>query len=307
MRAAGPWWQAFGSPELDGAIRQALSDSPTLAEAQATLERSQAEARAVHGGQLPQVDANASAQRQQINLAAFGFSGFPGQPPLPNPLINLYSVGGGVSYDLDLFGGKRRATEQANARAESAARQADAAYLTLTGSVAIQAMRIASLRAQIAALQEVIAGDQQVLDMVRKAQAAGGEAKSAISGGVAWKASADDQALLPPLQRELDAARHQMALLAGKSPAEFAAPDFDLARLTMPADVPVSLAVAAGAPPPRHPGGRGRHARRPRLRSASRSPISTRTSGSRRPSPSKRCIPRSCSAPIPRPGTSSPG
>jgi NodT family efflux transporter outer membrane factor (OMF) lipoprotein len=52
---------------------------------------------------------------------------------------------------------------------------------------------------------------------------------------------AEDEALLPPLQRQLDAARHQMALLAGKSPAEWTAPDFDLARFTAPKDVPVSL------------------------------------------------------------------
>ena len=39
--------------------------------------------------------------------------------------------------------------------------------------MAMQAMRIASLRAQIAAVRDVVAGDSQVLDMVRRAQAAG--------------------------------------------------------------------------------------------------------------------------------------
>jgi NodT family efflux transporter outer membrane factor (OMF) lipoprotein len=238
-RVAGPWWQAFGSPELDRAVRQALADSPTIAEANATLQRAQAQVAATRGAQLPQVDANAGLQREQINLAAFGFSGFPGLPPITNPTINLYQIGGAVSYDLDLFGGLRRATEEDQARADTAARRADAAYLTLSGNVAMQAMRIASLRAQIAAVQSVIEGDRQVLDMVRKAQEAGGEAPSALSGGRVQLAQ--DEALLPPLQRDLDAARHQMALLAGKSPAEFAAPDFDLANLTAPADVPVSL------------------------------------------------------------------
>jgi NodT family efflux transporter outer membrane factor (OMF) lipoprotein len=238
-RAAGPWWQAFGSPELDGAIRQALADSPTIAEARATLEKSQAEARATRGAQFVQVDANAAAQRERINLAAFGFSGFPGLPPITSPTINLYQIGGSVSYDLDLFGGKKRATEQANAQADSAARQADAAYLTLSGNMATQAMQIASLRGQIAAVQEIVADDRRIIDMVRKAEAAGGQAHSALSSGVAQLA--EDEALLPPLQRDLDAARHQMALLAGKSPAEWTAPDFDLARFTAPAEVPVSL------------------------------------------------------------------
>ncbi|HEY2750359.1 efflux transporter outer membrane subunit [Phenylobacterium sp.] len=238
-RMAGPWWQAFGSPELDQAMRQALADSPTLAEARATLERVQAQARATRGAQFPQIDANAGAQRERINLAAFGFSGFPGGPTIPNPEINLFSIGGAVSYDLDLFGGQRRATERANAQVEDSAHQADAAYLTLTANVAQQAMHIASLRAQIASVKEIIADDQRVNEMIRNAQAAGGAAHSALSSGIAQLA--EDQALLPPLERELDAARHQMALLVGKSPAEWTAPVFDLATLHIPGAVPVSL------------------------------------------------------------------
>jgi NodT family efflux transporter outer membrane factor (OMF) lipoprotein len=237
--AAGPWWQAFGSPELDAAIRQALSDSPTLAEARATLERAQAQAAAARGQQLPQVDLNANAQRERINLAAFGFSGFPGLPPFSNPEISLFSIGGTVSYDLDLFGGRRRATEEAAARAEQVAHQAEAAYLTLSGNIALQAMRVAGLKAEIVEVRDLIAGDQRVIDMVRKAQAVGGESSSAITGGLSRLA--EDQALLPPLLRQMELARHQMALLAGKAPAEWAAPDMDLARLSVPADVPVSL------------------------------------------------------------------
>ena len=238
-RTAGPWWQAFGSPELDATIRQALADSPTLAEARATLQRARAQAAATRGQQLPQVDLNGSAQRERINLAAFGFSGFPGLPPLSNPEISLYSVGGTVNYDLDLFGGKRRATERAQAQAEQAARQADAAYLTLSGNVALQAMQIAGLRAQIAAVNDIIAGDQRVIDMVRRAQAVGGEASTAVTGGLSQLAT--DQALLPPLLRQLDQARHDMAVLGGKSPAEWTAPDFDMAKLAVPADVPISV------------------------------------------------------------------
>jgi NodT family efflux transporter outer membrane factor (OMF) lipoprotein len=232
-RVAGPWWQAFGAPELDQTVRLALADSPTLAEANATLQKAQAEVTAARGSQLPQVDLNASAQRERINTQAFGFSGF------PSPTIPLYSVGGAVSDDLALCGGRRRATERAQARAEAAQRQADAAYLTLSGNVAMQAMRVAGLRAQIAAVEAVVGQDRQVIDMVRRAEDAGGEAPSAKTGAQAQLA--EDEALLPPLKRQLDLARHQLALLAGKSPAEWSAPDFDLARLTAPASVPVSL------------------------------------------------------------------
>lgn len=232
-RVAGPWWRAFGSDELDRTVRLALTDSPSLAEARATLERAQAQAAAVRGAQLPQVDANAGAQRERINTQSFGFTGF------PSPTINLYSIGGTVSYDLDLFGGRRRATERAEAQAERAAREADAAYLTLSANVAAQAMRLAGLRAQVAAQQAVIADDHRIADMVGRAQDAGGEAPSATTGVQAQLA--EDEALLPPLQRQLAQARHQLALLAGKSPAAWSAPDFDLADFALPGDIPVSL------------------------------------------------------------------
>lgn len=235
-RVAGPWWQAFGSPELDATMREALAANPTVTEANANLAKARAQLAATRGAQSPQVDASGNAQRERINTQAFGFTGF------PSPTINLYSIGAAVSYDLDLFGGKKRATEADQARVDQAAHEADAAYLTLTGDVALQAMRIAGLRAQIAAVQQIIAADRANISMVRKAQAAGGEARSALSIGVGQLA--EDEAMLPPLQRDLDAARHQIALLAGKSPAEWTAPDFDLAKLDGSAAVPVSLPSA---------------------------------------------------------------
>ena len=84
---------------------------PTLAQADAALEAAQQDAIAA-GAQLgPQGALNAGVSRERINLAAFGFTEF------PNPTVNLYSVGGAVSYDLDLFGGRRRAAESAQAKA----------------------------------------------------------------------------------------------------------------------------------------------------------------------------------------------
>ncbi|WP_091737409.1 efflux transporter outer membrane subunit [Phenylobacterium immobile] len=235
IRQAGPWWRTFASPALDRTIAVALQGSPNLAEAQATLERYQADARAVRGDRQPQVDADASGQRERINTRAFGFD-------FPNPTISLFSVGATVSYDLDLFGGARRREEQAQARLNAAGRQADAAYLSLTANVARQAMLIAGLRGQMAALEAVIEADMRTAEMVRRAKDAGGEAPAAVNSAQAQLA--EDQALLPPIRREYEAARHQLALLVGRSPADWTAPDFDLDGFASPAEVPVALPSA---------------------------------------------------------------
>ncbi len=215
---------------------EALAGNQTVAAADAALQRARAQTESVAGGLKPQVDANAAAERARINTAAFGFAGF------PSPTINLYSVGGTVAYDLDLFGGGRRRVEAAAARAEGEGRRADAAYLTLTGNVAMRAAQIAAVRAELGAVQAIIADDQHNIDIVRRAEAAGGEAPAATIGGRSQLAQ--DEALLPPLQQQLAEARHALALLVGRSPADWSAPDFDLAGLTAPPEIPVSLPSA---------------------------------------------------------------
>jgi NodT family efflux transporter outer membrane factor (OMF) lipoprotein len=235
-RAAGPWWKALGSAQLDGVMALALSDNQTLAAADATLERARDEAAAARGALAPQVDATAGAQRERINTQAFGITGF------PSPTINLYSIGATVSYDLDLFGGAKRRVESAEAAAQAQARRADAAYLTLTGDVAAQAVRIAGIRAELAALSAVLADDERSIEMVRDAERLGGAAPSAAVGGEAQLAQ--DKALAPPLQQQLAQSRHALALLVGKSPGEWSAPEFNLGAFSSPPDAPIALPSA---------------------------------------------------------------
>lgn len=236
LRAAGPWWTAFGSAQLDEVIRTALAQSPDIDFAEANLRSALAEAGALAADQSPELELTSGAQRTRINTRQFGITGFPSRT------INLYQLGLRGSYDVDLFGKKRRASEAAIARAEADARRADAAYLTLSSNVALQAVRIATLRAKIASVSRSVEGDGQVIDMIKRAQAAGGAPRSASSIGETQLSQ--DMALLPPLERQLAEARHQMALLLGKSPAEWSPPDFDIAGFTSPASIPVAIPSA---------------------------------------------------------------
>jgi NodT family efflux transporter outer membrane factor (OMF) lipoprotein len=227
---------ALGAPQLDGMIRQALAQNPNLAAAEARVKAASFETDAVRGGQAPQVNGVAGAQRERINTQSFGFTGF------PSPTINLYQLGASASYDFDVFGKKRRSTEASLARAEAERRRADAAYLMLTTNAGLQAVRIATLKAQIASVKETTDGDQRVIGMIKRAQAAGGAPASATSIGEAQLAQ--DLALLPNFERQLSEARHQLALLVGRSPAEWAPPEFSLADFTAPTAIPVAMPSA---------------------------------------------------------------
>lgn len=235
-RVSGAWWLALGSPRLDDVMTRALAHNQTVAAAQATLEKAKAEAESQHAALAPNVQAAAAYTRERINITALGFPGF------PNPTIGLFSIGPTVSYDLDLAGGQRRRVEEARANQRTQAAEADAAYLTLTADVAIEAVKIAAYRAQIDTIRSVIADDRQAIEIVRKAEDAGGESPSAALGGKLRLEQ--DLALLPPIERELAEAKHALALLVGESPSEWTAPDFSVDEFTPPTSIPIAVPSA---------------------------------------------------------------
>ena len=238
--AAG-WWHAFGSPALDALVAQAIAHNQSLAASNATLAATRDEVRAIAGKQLPQIDASTRIEQEQVNLAAFGFSGS-ALGISSNPAFHLYSVGGGISYDLDLFGGLRRQVEQAAAQAEAQQRQTEAAHLTLAGQVVNQVLTIAAIRARIEVEHEILDDDARTLDLTRKRREAG-EGTLVEVLNAQGQATAD-QATLPDLDQQLAAARHLLATLVGVAPADLGPTEIDLASLTLPATVPVTLPSA---------------------------------------------------------------
>lgn len=244
--AEGPgasWWKSFGSPQLNELVGRALTHNHSLAASLATLERSRQRIAAVAGRRLPQVDSQARVEQQKVNLQAFGFDGLAGAGlAIENPEFDLYTVGGGISYDLDLFGRNRRALEQAVAESEAEQRRVEAAHLIITGRVVAQVLAIAGLNDRIATQRALLAEDERDVDLTQKRQKAG--VGTLVEVLTAQSQLSEDRARLPGLEQELAEARNMLAILTGASPAELGATDFSLDRLNLPATVPVALPAA---------------------------------------------------------------
>jgi NodT family efflux transporter outer membrane factor (OMF) lipoprotein len=240
------WWTLFQSPALDKLMREAIANNLTLAEARARLAEA-SEAQAAQGGLLT-ADATAGYKRERANLVAFSGGAFspsslPGGLSFPtNPQFNLYSIGGSVSYNFDLFGGQRRLRESLSAQTETQARELDAAYLTLTGKVVEQALTAADATIQTQALQAIADADRKDLDMIIKSRDAGGSSEADVLA--ARQQLAFDSASIPAQRQRLSAARHAMAVLVGKSPSEFTPPEFEANSGALPASLPVSIPSA---------------------------------------------------------------
>jgi NodT family efflux transporter outer membrane factor (OMF) lipoprotein len=235
-KVTGDWWTLFKSPDLDAVVKQAIAGSPTLTSAKARLAEAREAVAAASGGLYPQVGINASAERAKESASAFGLS--PSSFPLP-PSYNLFQVGPTASYTLDLFGGVRRQIEQQSALADFQRDQLNAAYITLTGNTVSQAIQVAAIRAQLKAVGDIVDIDRQNLELVRKERQAGTVPDSDVV--TAESQLAADETLQPPLDQQLSAARHALAVLLGRAPGDWSPPDFDLAALTLPGQLPVSL------------------------------------------------------------------
>lgn len=231
-RISGHWWELFHSKQLNDVLELALTGNQDLAAAQATLTQAKDTIDQSAGALWPHVEMQGGVSRQQTNGSSSGFDSIHSD-------FSLYTIGPNVSYTLDIFGLNRRQVEQSQALAEAQEYQLDAAYLTLCGNVVNQALAIASTRQQIAITNEIVADDQKNLDneseLLKLGEATRTDVEQARSQFNA------DRATLPPLQQQLAVAKHAMAILVGKAPAEWVAPDFDLAEFTLPAELPISV------------------------------------------------------------------
>jgi NodT family efflux transporter outer membrane factor (OMF) lipoprotein len=227
------WWTLFHSKELDRMIRRALANSPTLVAAQAALREAQENRRAQYGALFPSVDTNASVTREKISGAFFG------QPNTSISPFNLYNASVDVTYVLDLFGGTRRELESLQSLVDYQRYQFEGAYLSLTSNIVTTAVKEASLRAQIKATREIIAAQEEQLKVVERQFQLGGVSLPDV---LAQKAQlAQTRTTLPPLEKDLEQTRHLLAVLTGNLPGEAELPEFDLDKLKLPRELPVSL------------------------------------------------------------------
>ncbi len=226
------WWTAFGSQRLDALVQQALLNSPTLQAAQATLRQAQETYRAQAGSTLyPTVAAKLGASRNGINGASQGVGGD------TQHIFNLYNAGIAVNYNLDLFGGNRRALEALAAQADYQAYQLAGARLTLAGNVVTTAFAQAQLRAQIQATEAIAKAQADELEITRKQMQLG--AVSLVNVLSLQTQYEQTLAGLPPLRNKLQQADHLLAVLLGEAPSQARIPQFELADFRLPAQLPV--------------------------------------------------------------------
>jgi NodT family efflux transporter outer membrane factor (OMF) lipoprotein len=227
------WWTLLGSVDIDRLVMLALQNNRSLESAKAHLAAAREHLRAARGAWSPQVDVGAGAQRTRLGATVLG--------PLAKdfPPFSAYAAGAEVSYDFDLFGNTRSHVEQAAAAAQYESEEFDAVALTVSGNVVIEALQVATLRAQIRVAEQIVADDEHTLALIRGAREAG--AVSEIDVLSAQSQADHDRTLLPPLRQQLSVAQDVLAVLIGVAPSAAPRYDVSLDALTLADNLPVAL------------------------------------------------------------------
>jgi NodT family efflux transporter outer membrane factor (OMF) lipoprotein len=209
------WWQGFGSPELSRLVDLARADNRDLAVAAARLREARAEVTIQRAVLFPAIDAQAQASRSGVGQAALSSNG-----QLSSTTRNSFALGGGASYELDVWGLSRdnlRSAEEALKASRFAQR---AVALAATENVADTYFEILALRERSAIANEDIVAIDGILRIVKLKVKAGTASHLDLAQEQAQIASV--RAELPLLNEQALEAQVALAVLIGRPPEGFA-------------------------------------------------------------------------------------
>ena len=149
VNALAVWWQQFNDPLLVQLIDAAQEASASVASARSRIEQARATRVAAGAALLPALDASASASRSRQDL----FS----------PLASTGSAGVQAAWEIDLFGGRRAATNAAQQRLDGARAGWHDARVAVAAETATSYTSLRACEAQL---------EQQRADTASRAQTA---------------------------------------------------------------------------------------------------------------------------------------
>ena len=239
------WWTTIKDPQLFSLEQRAVKGNLDLQEARSRIR----EARALRGitkAQLfPIVDATGSLTRSRGS-----------ENTGPGTTNTLYAAGVDAGWEIDIFGGLRRAVEAAQANLEVSQEQLHDVLVSLLAEVALNYLEVRTFQARLAVTEKNIKAQQDTYELNESRRQAGIISELPVQQALYNLERSRSQ--IPPLQTGLAAAKNRLAVLLGENPGVL---DNELKEEKPIPVPPISVAVGVPAETLRH---------RPDIRSAER-------------------------------------
>ncbi len=199
------WWLAFGDAELDGLIERALRENLSLRTAWDRLDAARAVAAAGGAPLWPSLDATAGGSRSVQKTAV-----------TPRLYTTEYSLGLAAAYEVDLWGRVRSAYDADRLDVYATGEDLHAAAITLTAEIAGLWYRIIEERGQLELLDEQIATNEKVLEIITlKFRRGRVSATDVLQQREVIEATKGERILV---ESSLTVLAHQLAVLLGQVP-----------------------------------------------------------------------------------------
>ncbi|CAJ0706312.1 efflux transporter outer membrane subunit [Ralstonia holmesii] len=266
--ALAHWWEQFHDPVLTQLVEQADATSPTIAQAVGRVREARASVSTSQAGLLPQLKGSGSATRQ----GGFGGSQFAGgaggvsagalNPTLGLGTITTLAAQADASWEIDLFGGKRRSLEGADARLTASEADWHDARVSLAAEVANAYLQQRECEALVNIGAATLSSRQETLQLTERkfragfvapadfaqAQATVGDAVNALEGQRAQCAQGIDK-LVTLTGMDHDALNGLLSKASAQIPAppDAGVPDVPAQVLSQRPDVSSAERAVAGA------------------------------------------------------------
>jgi NodT family efflux transporter outer membrane factor (OMF) lipoprotein len=159
----GQWWSVFDDEELDALEKQTLDANQTLKVSVARLAQSRAQAALQVSTIFPTLGTSPSAERQRLSGNRPTSSQFPPSGPVSQ---NNFVLPFTVSYEVDLFGKRRRSIESAQAQYQASAADLENARLLITAQLAGDYFTLRQVDEELRILNRTVETLQKGLQLV---------------------------------------------------------------------------------------------------------------------------------------------
>lgn len=211
----GAWWKNFHDPELNSLVDRAVRSNLDLKIAQARVRAARAEKQMTSADLWPSANATGSYQRQQQSRNQPVLGSFPIPPGVPFE-NNVYQAGFDASWEIDVFGGRRRAVESASAQLAATEYESKDVLLTLLGDVARNYVDVRGYQRRLVIAGENIKAQEEGLAIARDRFAHG--VASDLDVEQAATLLTTTRAEVPALEAARETSIHRLGVLLGLQP-----------------------------------------------------------------------------------------
>ena len=233
------WWKVFKDPALQELVRTALVQNYDLRDAVARVQAARANLGITRSNQFPNFDASGYVETTRISRN--------GSLPLPKSFVPLQNRTFGdatlnlLSFEVDLWGRLRRATEAARANLLGAEENRKAVITTLVSDVATSYFSLRELDDELDISKHTLATRRESLDLIKTRQSGGVATLLDLRQAEQLVYTASET--IPTLEQHIEQTENLISLLLGKNPGEVTR-GRSLTEQELPPEVPAGLPSA---------------------------------------------------------------